>query len=68
MKTVDLPAVVVGFRDAQAMTRLGRDSLLARLQSGEIRSFRIGSGPNARYRIPVAEIEAWAARQVDQAG
>ena len=66
MAITNLEPVLVGFKDAQKMTGLGRDYLSGLLVRGEIRSFRMGTGANASYRIPVAEIEKWVARQISR--
>lgn len=59
---------LLNFKEAQALTGLGRDHLLALLRSREIKSFRMGEGVNCAYRIPRVEVDAWIAREIDRQG
>lgn len=58
-----LEADLLTVDDLRALTQLGRDHVYRLLESGEIKSIRIGR----QYRVPRSEYDAWKARALKAA-
>ena len=53
--------LLVGVKDAARMAGVGRDWFYSAVREGRVRSLRVGR----RRLIPVTELKAWIARELD---
>jgi Helix-turn-helix domain len=57
--------LAVDIIEARRLLGVGRDVMNDLIASGEIRSFKVGSGgPTSRRMIPVRELQDWLDRQI----